>query len=659
MLLLPCPNRYALAVLVVGHLAASALSAEPPPKAKPANRLAKETSPYLLGHAHNPVDWYPWGEEALAKAKQEGKLILLSIGYSSCHWCHVMERESFEDEEIAAALNKDYVCIKIDREERPDIDHQFMTALRIFQQLSGGRGGGGWPLTMILTPEGKPLFGGTYFPARDGDRGQATGFLTLIKRVQELWSEKADKIRQDATTIADFTRRELEAARLGPLVKLDEALVRNAQTALAEEFDPKFGGFGYSESNPQRPKFPEPSNLVFLLERVRRAKDAKAQEMLAFTLEHMAAGGIYDHIGGGFHRYSVDRMWQIPHFEKMLYDNAQVASVYAAAGALLSRDDFQQIARETCDFMLRELRDAGGGFYAALDAETEGEEGKFYRWTREELQAALSEAEYTLAAEIYGFDDAPNFEGQWYVPQLARPLAQSAKARKLTFAQLREQLQPIRDKLLAARNKRTRPLTDTKVLTAENGLAIRGLADVGRVLQAKEYVAAAEHAAEFVLQHLRQHEGDRQGRLLRTYAGGKAKLDAYLNDYAYLIDGLLALHQATKEERWLRAAEELQARQLGLFGDEKGGGFFFTASDHEALLARIKDPVDGALPAGNSISVSNLLTLAKLANRPEYVERGERAIQSTAALLESSPTAVVRMAANIPQLFELRPAPKP
>jgi uncharacterized protein YyaL (SSP411 family) len=659
MLVLPYPTRIALSLLLVANLGASALPTEPPQKSKPANRLAKETSPYLIGHAHNPVDWYPWGEEALAKAKQDDKLILLSIGYSSCHWCHVMERESFEDEEIAAVLNKHFVCIKIDREERPDIDHQFMTAFRIFQQLSGGRSGGGWPLTMILTPEGKPFFGGTYFPARDGDRGQATGFLTLIKRVQQLWSEKAEKIRQDAATVADFTRRELEATRLAPLVKLDDALIGSVQASLAEEFDPKFGGFGYSASNPQRPKFPEPSNLVFLLDRVRRTKDAKAQEMLTFTLERMAAGGIYDHIGGGFHRYSVDRMWQIPHFEKMLYDNAQLASVYAEAGELLSRDNFKQIARETCDFLLRELRDTGGGFYAALDAETDGEEGKFYRWTREELQAALSKAEYALAAEVYGFGETPNFEGQWYVAQFTRPFVQIAKERKAPPAQLREQLQPIRDKLLATRNQRTRPLTDTKVLTAENGLAIRALADVGRVLHAKEYLAAAQHAAEFVLQHLRQNEGDRQGRLLRTYAGGKAKLDAYLNDYAYLIDGLLALHQATKEERWLRAAEDLQTRQLALFSDEKGGGFFFTASDHEALLARIKDPVDGALPAGNSISASNLLILAKLANRPEYVERGERAIQSTAALLEGSPTAVVRMAANIPQLLELRPSPKP
>lgn len=626
------------------------------PAARPANRLAKETSPYLLGHAHNPVDWYPWGDEALAKAKKEGKLILLSIGYSSCHWCHVMERESFEDEEIAATLNKHYVCIKIDREERPDIDHQFMTALRIFQQLSGGRGGGGWPLTMILTPEAKPFFGGTYFPARDGDRGQATGLLTLARRVQELWEAKADKIRQDAATVADFTRRELEGAPLAPAAKLDAALVASVQAALAEDFDPKFGGFGFSASNPQRPKFPEPSNLVFLLNRVQRAKDAQAREMLIFTLERMAAGGIYDQVGGGFHRYSVDRMWRIPHFEKMLYDNAQLASIYAEAGVLFDREDFKRVARETIDFLLRELRDANeGGFYAALDAETEGEEGKFYRWTREELQMALSKEEYALAAQIYGFREPPNFEEEWYVPELAHSLVDVAQERKETEPQLVAQLRPIRDKLLAVRNRRPRPLTDSKVLTAENGLAIRGLADAGRLLGEEKYLVFAEEAANFVLKHLREEQGDRRGRLLRTYAGGTAKLPAYLNDYAFLVDGLVALHRASMDERWLTAAEQLQEQQLALFSDDKRGGFFFTASDHEVLLARMKDPVDGAMPAGSSVAVSNLLTLATLTNKPEYVQRAERAIQSTAALLESSPTAVMRMATNIPQFLESKP----
>jgi uncharacterized protein YyaL (SSP411 family) len=619
------------------------------PAAKHTNRLAKETSPYLLQHAHNPVEWHPWGEEALAKAKAEGKLIFLSIGYSSCHWCHVMERESFHDEEIAAFLNKHFVCIKIDREERPDIDAIYMTALSVYHQIAGEPRGGGWPLSMFLTPEAEPFLGGTYFPARDGDREGMPGFLTIIGKVQEFWAKFPDKIREDAKTITRFTKAEMEAKRTSPLVPLDESLVPPVQAALDDQFDPKYGGFGYGP-NPRQPKFPEPSNLVFLIDRVQRHKDARAQEMLIGSLAGMQQGGIRDHLGGGFHRYSVDRYWQIPHFEKMLYDNGQLASVYAEAFALTGRDDFRRTTQELCEFLLREMRDETGGFYTAIDADSEGEEGKFYRWDKAEVEKALAADEFTLFAQVYGLDRDPNFEEKFYAPQLSQPLADVAKELSLSEADLEARLEPIRQKLLAIRNQRIRPITDTKLLAADNGLAIGGLADAGRILKEPRYIEAATQAAEFVLTKLRTDDG----RLKRTYSAGEARLNAYVNDYAFVVDGLLRLHTATGDKRWLTAASELTDKQIELFADEAGGGFFFTSKDHEALLARGKEVVDTAVPAGNSVSADNLVRLAVLLDRPEYLPRASKTVLSAATILEGSPSSVPRMAAVIPALLEAR-----
>jgi uncharacterized protein len=619
------------------------------PAAKHTNRLAKETSPYLLQHAHNPVEWYPWGEEALAKAKAEGKLIFLSIGYSSCHWCHVMERESFHDEEIAAFLNKHFVCIKIDREERPDIDAIYMTALSVYHQIAGEPRGGGWPLSMFLTPEAEPFLGGTYFPARDGDREGMPGFLTIIGKVQEFWAKFPDKIREDAKTITRFTKAEMEAKRTSPLVPLDESLVPPVQAALDDQFDPKYGGFGYGP-NPRRPKFPEPSNLVFLIDRVQRHKDARAQEMLVGSLAGMQQGGIRDHLGGGFHRYSVDRYWQIPHFEKMLYDNGQLASVYAEAFALTGRDDFRRTTQELCDFLLREMRDRSGGFYTAIDADSEGEEGKFYRWDKAEVEKALTADEFALVAQVYGLDRDPNFEEKFYAPQLSQPLADVAKELSLSEADLEARLVPIRQKLLAIRNQRIRPITDTKLLAADNGLAIGGLADAGRILKEPRYIEAATQAAEFVLTKLRADDG----RLKRTYSAGEARLNAYVNDYAFVVDGLLRLHAATGDKRWLTAASELTDKQIELFADEAAGGFYFTSKDHEALLARGKEVVDTAIPAGNSVSADNLVRLAVLLERPEYLPRASKTILSAATILEGSPSSVPRMASVIPALLEAR-----
>ncbi len=644
--------RFAAASFCV-LVTAAALAQAPAEKKQPpkhTNRLAKETSPYLLQHAHNPVNWYPWGDEALAKAKAEKKLIFLSIGYSSCHWCHVMERESFHDEEIAKFLNEHYVCIKVDREERPDIDSVYMTSLHMYNTLRGSGRGGGWPLSMFLTDAAEPFFGGTYFPARDGDRHEgSTGFLTIVTKVQELWAKDPDQIRGDARTIVKFTKAEMERRRGALTVALDDALLVATQEALAEQFDPKYGGFGYTPDG-RRPKFPEPSNLLFLLDRVRRHGDQQARQMLVKTLDHLALGGIRDHLGGGFHRYSVDRYWTIPHFEKMLYDNGQLASVYAQAHELMGNENYRRVAIELCDFVLRELTDEGGGFYAALDADSEGEEGKFYRWDKAEVERALSAGEFALFAKVYGLDGDPNFDEKFYAPQLSKPLADTAAEMKLTEAALEARLAPIRKKLFLVRAPRIRPLTDTKIITADNGLMIGGLADAGRILQEPRYVAAAEQAAEFVLKNL-QTEG---GRLLRSYAGGEAKLNGYLNDYAFLAGGLLKLHQATGKARWLDEAAAITAKQIELFSDEKAGGFFFTSRDHEALLARGKDLSDNAIPSGNSASAHNLITLAVATNRPEYLPLASQAIAACVIVTNSSPAAAPQMMTAIPALADAK-----
>ncbi|HJT34794.1 MAG TPA: thioredoxin domain-containing protein [Pirellulales bacterium] len=621
---------------------------KPPAEERPANRLAKETSPYLLLHAHNPVDWRPWGEEALAKAKAENKLIFLSVGYSSCYWCHVMERESFMDDEVAAYLNKHFVCIKVDREERPDIDEIYMSALHAL-----GRPGG-WPLTMFLTPDARPFFGGTYFPPRDkqmagpkknekteakpDESQKITGLLTLLTLIEGAWQKTPDDLLKASEALAAHVKQTLARRSLAP-AEVAPDLADQVMAGLGEQYDDKYGGFGPNATEARRPKFPEPSNLLFLLDRVRRTDDADARRMLVRTLEAMAAGGMRDHVGGGFHRYSTDRFWRIPHFEKMLYDNAQLATVYAEASELTERDDFRQVAREILEFIRREMTDTSGGFYAALDAETDGDEGAYYVWTRDELQSALDADEYELLADAYGASGEPNFEGR-YVLLLARPLAETAAKHKLSLADLNQRLAVGRKKLLAVRDRRKRPLTDTKILTGWNGLMIRGLADAGRVLDERQSIDTAVRAAEAVLEHLRTPDG----RLLHTYTAGEAKLNAYLDDYAFLVDGLLALHRATGDRRWLTAADELTDRQVELFWDERLGGFFFTSGDHEELFARSKDPIDSATPSGNAVSAGNLAALAAAMSQPKRLDRAKQTIAAFGVFLNSSPAAMPRMA---------------
>ncbi|MCO6459638.1 MAG: thioredoxin domain-containing protein, partial [Pirellulaceae bacterium] len=623
------------------------------PQPRPTNRLARETSPYLLMHAHNPVDWYPWGEEALAKAKRENKIIFLSVGYSSCHWCHVMERESFLDREIAAYLNEHFVCIKVDREERPDVDSIYMMAVQIIS------GRGGWPMSVFLTPDARPFFGGTYFPARDNDRPGITGFLSLIQMVQKVWAEQPDDLRRDAERLTALVKNRLDGRPPGAIEPLNADWLDQVQQSLAEQFDPTYGGFGYVEADPQRPKFPEASNLLFLIDRLRRLPDERseardeARRMLDVTLGRLAMGGIRDHLGGGFHRYSVDRYWQIPHFEKMLYDNGQLASVYSEAYALTGNAEYRQVVEELADFVLREMTSPGGAFYSALDAESEHVEGKFYRWEMEQVEELLGADGFALLAGVYGLDAEANFEEQFYVPQLSQPFHELAEARQLTAAELHARLAPLRQRLLEARNQRPRPLTDDKILTSWNGLMIRGLADAGRLLREPRYVAAAERAARFVMQHLR----DQDGRLLRTYGQGQARLNAYLNDYAFLVDGLIGLHLATGDQEWLAEARRLTDKQLELFWDEKEGGFYFTSGDHESLLARIRDPLDGAQPAGNSVAAQNLLYLAAKLNEPAYRQRAERTIQAISGWLRTAPSGSPRMAVAVAEWLETAPQP--
>ncbi len=623
--------------------AAAAQNAEK--DAQPTNHLAGETSPYLLLHVHNPVDWYPWGPEALEKARREGKPIFLSIGYSSCYWCHVMERESFMDEEIAAMLNEHFVCIKVDREERPDIDEIFMTALQIYFQLTRSPQGGGWPLTIFLTPEGLPMMGGTYFPPRDSARGR--GFLSVLRLVQDRWQQDPKRLRENGQQLADFVRDSLDQRQ--PLVgaPLGAAWLDELTDELNDEFDAEFGGFGYSAVNPRQPKFPEPSKLLFLLDRVERLDDGRARVMLTTTLDAMAAGGIRDHLGGGFHRYSTDRYWRVPHFEKMLYDNALLLAVYARASQLLNEPRYAQVAHEMAQFVLTEMTDPGGGFYTALDAETDADEGAYYVWTDEELAELLSPEELTLFSAVYGIGDEPNFEGR-HILLLPRPLTETAAGLSIETPQFNDQLATLRRRLLERRNQREQPLLDTKVLTSWNGLMIRGLADAGRMLEEPQYMDAAAKAAQFALANLRTPEG----RLLRTWREGTAKLNAYLDDYAFLVDGLIALHEATGDQQWLKLAEELTQKQIALFHDDRFGGFYFTSSDHEALLARSKDPVDSALPSGNAVAAANLVYLANTLNDDEYRARATRGITAFQSLMESSPKLFPHMALTVANLAE-------
>jgi uncharacterized protein YyaL (SSP411 family) len=590
-----------------------------------ANRLAQETSPYLLQHAHNPVDWYPWGEEALERARHEDRPILLSIGYSACHWCHVMERESFENADIARLMNENFVSIKVDREERPDLDSIYMTAVQ------GMTGQGGWPMTVFLTPEGAPFYGGTYFPP--DDRGGMPGFPRVLLSVAEAYRTKRDEIRQSGEQIRDFlerqTRLQNEQQALAPEI-LDVAF-----SALRNQFDGKNGGFGGA------PKFPQPMIVELLLRTYLRAGDPRALSMAELTLEKMARGGMYDQLGGGFHRYSVDNVWLVPHFEKMLYDNAQLAAVYLHAFQLSGDPLYRRICEETLDYVLREMTSPQGGFYSTQDADSEGVEGKFFVWTPDEITSALGEPDARVFMSYYGVRPGGNFEGRsiLFVPHSAEAVAESLD---LSQDAMQAGLERGRRKLFEVREQRVKPGRDEKILTAWNGLMLRAFAEAAAALGRDDYLRAAEANAAFVLAHLKEGE-----RLLRTYKDGRAKLNGYLEDYSFLADGLLALYEASLDARWYQAARGLAETMLDQFWDAEQGAFFDTARSHEQLVTRPRDVFDNATPSGTSVAVDVLLRLAILADEQRYREIAETVLRSLAEPMARMPTGFGRLLSSL------------
>ncbi|MEW5967135.1 MAG: thioredoxin domain-containing protein [Pseudomonadota bacterium] len=570
------------------------------------NRLATEPSPYLLQHADNPVDWYPWGEEALEKARREDKPILLSIGYSACHWCHVMAHDCFEDAEVAAVMNRLFVNIKVDREERPDLDQIYQAAHQLLAQR-----GGGWPLTVFLTPDQTPFFAGTYFPKTP--RYQLPGFIDLMENVAGAWRDRRGEVLAQNAALRDALAAQQPAA--GHAAPLNEAPLAQAVRDLAQAFDPVWGGFS------RAPKFPRPGELFFLL-RQAQAGNAQARDMALFTLTKMASGGVVDQLGGGFCRYSVDEQWAIPHFEKMLYDNGPLLQLYADAWALTGEALFRDTAEGIVDWLLREMHAPDGGFYSALDADSEGHEGKFYVWTADEVRALLSEDEYVVAAPCYGFDAPPNFENAYWNPILAQPLAAVAASLGIAESEAARRLASARARLFAARESRVRPGCDDKQLASWNALMIAGLAHAGRVMQRPDWVAEAHAALDFLREKLW-----RDGRLRASYKHGAARLNAYLDDYAFLLDALLETLQAGFREPDLAWARELADALLTHFEDADAGGFFFTSHDHETLIARPKPGYDNATPSGNGVAAFALQRLGHLLGEPRYLDAATRCLR--------------------------------
>ena len=592
------------------------------------NRLAHETSPYLLQHADNPVDWHPWGEEALTLARLEDKPILLSIGYSSCHWCHVMAHESFEDAEVAQAMNAHFINIKVDREERPDLDQIYQLAHQMLAQR-----GGGWPLTMFLTPQQVPFFSGTYFPKQP--RYQMPGFLDLLPRVAEFYrSHKTEIGEQNVQLLAALNTTDSTNQDSGGQLAL--TVLDDAARDLAAQFDPLWGGFG------KAPKFPRPTELEFCLRYATAGSMVRVGEMALFTLEKMEQGGLYDQLGGGFCRYSVDAHWAIPHFEKMLYDNGPLLGLYADAYKLTGHPRFQRVCEETVGWLTREMRDAAGGFYSALDADSEHEEGKFYVWTPEEVRAHLTAEEYAVLAPHYGLDLAPNFEGKYWHFVIAKPLAAVAECLNISATLAEQALTSAREKLFAVREKRVRPGRDDKVLTSWNALMIKGLANAARVFDKPEWLRLAQQAVDFIRAQLWQ-----DGRLLASYKDGQAKLNGYLDDYAFLLDALLELLQAEFRPQDLAFAQDLAERMLAQFEDAAQGGFYFTSHDHEQLIHRPKPGPDNATPSGNGIAVYALQRLGHVLGEPRFLEASERALTLFYPTVSRQPTGYTTLLAGV------------
>jgi uncharacterized protein YyaL (SSP411 family) len=566
---------------------------------KHTNRLINETSPYLLQHAHNPVAWYPWGEEAFAEARSENKPILLSIGYSACHWCHVMEHESFENEEIANLMNENFISIKVDREERPDLDQIYMNAVQMMMHQ------GGWPMTVFLTPEGVPFYGGTYFPPED--RYNMPGFPRVLSSMAEAYRERPEDIAQTgASILTELNRLNLPRESNEPLTP---ELLDTAFRTIVKNYDPVNGGFGSA------PKFPPAMTLEFLLRVYHRTGRQEALEIVTHTCRKMAEGGIYDQLGGGFHRYSTDARWLVPHFEKMLYDNALLSRLYLHYYQLTQDESARHIAEGIFDYVVREMTDAGGGFYSTQDADSEGEEGKFIVWTAEEIAAALGKEDAKLFSAYYNVTQGGNFEGS-NILNVTRTLEQVAAEAKVTTNHLSETLERSRRKLFALREDRVKPARDEKILTAWNGMMLASFSEAAAILERDDYIEVAKRNARFVLDNLL-----RDGLLLRTYKDATAKLNAYLEDYAFLSEGFLTLYEATGEVEWFEATVAVTNKMIDEFWDDQDGGFFYTGKSHESLIVRPKDYFDNATPSGNSVAAEVLLRLATLTNNEDYKRR--------------------------------------
>jgi uncharacterized protein YyaL (SSP411 family) len=602
------------------------------------NRLIHETSPYLLQHAHNPVDWYPWGDEALQKAQREDKPILLSVGYSACHWCHVMERESFENEATAALMNQYFVSIKVDREERPDIDGIYMQAVQALTQQ------GGWPMTVFLTPDGRPFAGGTYFPPADRHYGSEVmpGFPRVLLYIAHLYRDERQKVEQQATQVAQYLRERsgasLRTKQPTPAGSVPLDMLNTASVRLRADFDAQHGGFGTA------PKFPNTMSLEFLLRmhlhRLQHEISEPATKMpyselevVASSLLHMAYSGIYDQLGGGFHRYSVDVRWLVPHFEKMLYDNALLSRLYLHAHLVTHKPLYTRVVEETLDYVIREMTSPEGGFYSTQDADSEGEEGKFFLWTVAEIEQALPKEDAPLFMRYYDVTQKGNFEGK-NILHVAADAQQVADEAQISLDELRTMLARDRNILFNVREQRVKPARDEKILTSWNGLMLRSFAEAARYLNRPDYLQVARNNADFLLTRLRKG-----GRLMRTYKDGRARVNGYLEDYAFLADGLLALYEASFEPRWFTEARALMEAAIELFADTEHGGFFETGSDAESLISRPKEIMDNATPAGNSVAIDVLLHLTAFTGEPAYRQRADDYLRPLADVMTQHPQA--------------------
>jgi uncharacterized protein YyaL (SSP411 family) len=582
------------------------------------NRLAQETSPYLQQHADNPVQWFAWGPDALALSRETGRPILLSIGYSACHWCHVMAHESFEDPDVAAVMNRLYVNVKVDREERPDLDQIYQSAHHLLTQRAGG-----WPLTLFLTPDGTPFFAGTYFPK--SPRYNLPGFVDLLERVAQAYAQKRGEIEQQNQALRNALARG-NGEDTPESLHLTRAPIDGLRRLLEASFDPRDGGFG------QAPKFPHPTDLAFLLRRHIAAGDARAKQMALTTLDHMAAGGIFDHLGGGFCRYSVDGRWMIPHFEKMLYDNGPLLALYAEAAILTGAPRCRQVAEETAAWVMREMQSPQGGYYSSLDADSEGEEGKFYVWTAAEVKAHLPADEFEVVSRHYGLDQPANFENQYWHLHINGDLREIAEKTGWSLSECERLLASGRAILADLREQREHPGRDDKILTSWNALMIDGMARAGSLLGRGDWIASARRASEFLRQALW-----RDGRLLATCRDGRAHLNAYLDDYAFLLDAQLELLQADFRSADIEWAIELADALLDRFEDKERGGFFFTSDDHESLIARLKPSHDNATPSGNAVAAFGLQRLGHLTGESRYLEAARRCLEAFFPFAENAP----------------------